>query len=400
MNYLVAADDCFLDRPGGMGRVAWDIAQLMRERGHLVGMVCMNHDPARFPNGLSEQNGVRIVRYQRPDLPAWHPGRMSACIEAASKAVWEHFSETSWHLVHMHTAFTGGGVFQVLGRNPRYVYTMHSPIVLENEINWAQQGIVGRIKAWMGLGKLKAAEHKVLDPATDIQTLSNFTKVQVDHFHKMGHKVRVIPHWRRPELRREMDKAEARRRLGWPLDEKILFTVRIHGPRYGIDVAIRAAAPLIQDKRCWFAIGGDGPLRPTLENLAKELGVAERTRFTGRLSDADLALAYQAADLFVLPTLSLECFGLITIEAMSFGCPVIGTDAGATPEILDKYCPGLVVPAGNVEALREKLGAYFAGRLQTPDEAATVAFIEKNYGRDVIVPKLIDLLEVQTGRRR
>ena len=70
-----------------------------------------------------------------------------------------------------------------------------------------------------------------------------------------------------------------------------------------------------------FYIGGDGELRPSLERLSAELGATEKIRFTGRLSDEDLLLAYQAADLFVLPTLALECFGLISIEAMSFGCP-------------------------------------------------------------------------------
>ena len=92
---------------------------------------------------------------------------------------------------------------------------------------------------------------------------------------------------------REISKKEARQRLGWPESDRILFTVRGLGPRYGIDVAIQAVAPLAAEGRCRFYIGGDGPLRQSFEQLATDLGVADRVCFMGRISDEHLALAYQ-----------------------------------------------------------------------------------------------------------
>ncbi len=169
--------------------------------------------------------------------------------------------------------------------------------------------------------------------------------------------------------------------------------MRIHGPRYGLDVAIKAIGPLTKSHGCRFYIGGDGPLRPTLEALARELGVSDRVRFMGRLSDPDLKLAYQAADLFVLPTLALECFGLITVEAMSFGVPVIGTDAGATPEILEPLLPNYIVPAGDVATLAERVRSFLDGKLVTPDEQTIIDHIESRFSRDVVAPRLVEMLE-------
>ena len=208
--------------------------------------------------------------------------------------------------------------------------------------------------------------------------------------------MKVIPYWRRAELVRTMSKAEARKRLGWPQDEKILFTVRQHGPRYGIDVAIRAVAPLAVQKSLHILCGRRRRVATALERLAADLGASERIRFTGRLSDEDLLLAYQAADLFVLPTLALECFGLISIEAMSFGCPVIATHAGAIPEVLYPILPNCLVPPGDVAALHDKIAAFLEGRLEVPSAEELMTYVDQNYDREVVVPRLMQLLESST----
>ena len=63
MKYLVAVDNCFLDAPGGMGRVAWDIAILMRERGHEVAMIAARQRPGKDAPAIDTQGEMSIVRY-------------------------------------------------------------------------------------------------------------------------------------------------------------------------------------------------------------------------------------------------------------------------------------------------------------------------------------------------
>lgn len=203
----------------------------------------------------------------------------------------------------------------------------------------------------------------------------------------------MIPHWLRPEFQRKHSKSEARRLLGWPAEEKVLFTVRRHGARYGLDTALNAIAPLAARGRCRFVVAGDGPLRAALERQAQELGASQRVTFPGRLSDEDLCLAYEAADLFVLPTAALECFGLIILEAFSFGCPVLSTDVGAIPETMMPIMPDFVVPARSVEALATKVEQFLDGRLVPPSGEALVRYVNDGYAREKIAPELTRLLE-------
>ncbi len=393
MNYLVAVDFCFLDVPGGAERVAWDIARAARDQGWNVAMLCLKPSLGELPDGPTLQEGITIVRYEKPKLTKWHPRRMHHQIEAAAAAFGQWLRETRWDVVHIHSPFTGAGVLRAAGSTVRCAYTVHSPIVLEQQINWAAQGWPGKVKLVLGLPILKSLERKLLTRSAAIHTLSEFTRCELNNFHGLGDRVTVIPHWCRNGFRRVRTRMEARRRLGWPVDQAIFFTLRRLEERYGIDTAIRAMAPLAPTHEWFFYVGGDGPLRPKLESLALELGLSDRVRFTGRLTDEELTLAYQAADAFLLPTNSLECFGLIILEALACGCPVISTDAGAIPEIMKAILPDFIVPAGDPVALREKIRDFLEHKLQPPPAEELTAFALSKYGKPEIVPRLLGLLQ-------
>jgi glycosyltransferase involved in cell wall biosynthesis len=85
-----------------------------------------------------------------------------------------------------------------------------------------------------------------------------------------------------------------------------------------------------------LVIGGEGPLEPALKEQAARCGVEEFVRFAGYIPDQDLPAYYQMADLFILPTTELEGFGLVTVEALASGLPVLATPVGGTREILSK----------------------------------------------------------------
>jgi len=394
MNYLVAVDFSFLDFPGGAARVSWDIALAARDEGWSVSLLCLNPNPRKYIDGVYEDDGIKIVRYTKPTIADWNPARMFRQIDAATIGFRKWIGAENWDLVHMHSPFTGMGVMNAARDSTRYVYTVHSPIVREQQINWATQGLVGKVKLLFGLTMLKNLEKVILLRSSAVHALSEFTRNEVQYYHRMGDRVTVIPHWARDEFRRKLTKEEARRKLGWPANSTIFFTVRQHRVRYGIDIAIRALARLKSDHRWMFYIGGDGPLRQNLERLAVESGVGERVNFMGILSDETLSLAYQAADAFILPTLSLECFGLIVLEALAFGCPVIGTDAGAIPEILQPIAPDFIVPAGNVEALQNKIVSFLNGQLKFVSQSCLQKHIDSKFHQKAITKRLIELLSL------
>ncbi len=140
-----------------------------------------------------------------------------------------------------------------------------------------------------------------------------------------------------------------RDRLG--LTGRVVLTVARLVPHKGIDLALRA---LPEDAS--YLVVGDGPDRGRLEALAQQLGVAGRVRFAGRLSDDDLAAAYGLADAFVLPSRDLgdggvEGFGIVLLEAASFGVPVVAAESGGIADAVIDGTTGLLVRPGDVDGL-------------------------------------------------
>jgi glycosyltransferase involved in cell wall biosynthesis len=190
----------------------------------------------------------------------------------------------------------------------------------------------------------------------------------------------------------------ARQSLNWPPQAKILFTVRRLAPRMGLDILIKAAAPLLaahSDLR--LAIAGKGELAEALRGLAASLGVADRVWFLGTIDDERLQRCYEASDLFVLPTKALECFGLIILEALSFGLPVVASDVAAIPETLRPILPDFMVPAGDPGALRKKLEDWMTGKLVPPDANTLRDFVRRHYSESLVAPKLLNYLDLSHG---
>jgi len=142
----------------------------------------------------------------------------------------------------------------------------------------------------------------------------------------------------------------ARMRLGLDPQQRLLVTVRRAEPRMGIDQLLRAVRILASDKVSLAVVGG-GLLTDEFKRLSSELGIDGRVRFVGRVPEEELPDWYRAADLFVLPTVAYEGFGMVTVEALASGVPVVGTPAGATPELLEPLDPRLVAGGSDPDSL-------------------------------------------------
>lgn len=399
MNYLCAVDSYFHDYPGGTAKVALDIALLMREYGHHVTMICKAENGQQEASTAIESEGIRVLRYKKTNFNNWSPFYVQNQIKTVKKAVHKFLPNIKWDIIHIHSLFTGAGVMETLGDTPRYLYTVHSPVVTEQKINWAHQGLIGKLKLLFGLRILKRLENTILHKASAIHVLSKFTKAQIQYFHGLADKSTIIPHWIQPEYIRTHKKAEARALLGWPQNIPVLFTIRNHIPRTGLDIAIDAITPLTIQKRCIFVVAGDGPMRTMLQQRAIKAGAGPaQVAFTGHLPNKKLMLAYQAADLFVLPTIELECFGLIILEALAMGCPIVATNVAAIRELLEPILPNFIVPANNVTAMRTKLQDYLNGKLVVPNQATLINYIQSRYAKKVISQKMIDLMTKLTGK--
>ena len=108
----------------------------------------------------------------------------------------------------------------------------------------------------------------------------------------------------------------------------------------------------------WIArFAGDGPERSELEKRLGALGLSERVHLTGELAPDALSAALTASDLVVVPSLAPESFGLIGVEAMAHGRPVVAYDGGGAEEWLDDGITGALVPHGDVEWLARTISS-------------------------------------------
>jgi glycosyltransferase involved in cell wall biosynthesis len=119
--------------------------------------------------------------------------------------------------------------------------------------------------------------------------------------------------------------------------------------RKGLGDLIRAMA-LLERGRFRLEIAGGGSDEMVLRDLAAKLGLAEEVRFLGPLPRAEVARRYRAADMFTLPS-TAEAFGNVFAEALASGLPIVGSAIGGIPDLVEHGTNGLLVQAGNIEAL-------------------------------------------------
>jgi glycosyltransferase involved in cell wall biosynthesis len=251
----------------------------------------------------------------------------------------------------------------------------------------------------------KSTEQKVLKRSDQILVLSEYTREKLEQTYGLTHsKVSVIPGGVDLErFRPSTDKAQIRARIGFPENKFILFTVRNLVPRMGLENLISAFEIVQNDRRdVLLVIGGEGPLEPGLKEQVRQCGVEDFVRFAGYIPDEDLPSYYQMADLFILPTTELEGFGLVTVEALASGLPVLGTPVGGTKEILVKLGPDYLfddsAPQSIAKGILKALNGWATNKTAYESIAqACREAAEQHYSWDNHVSKLEDLFYSMLG---
>ena len=146
-----------------------------------------------------------------------------------------------------------------------------------------------------------------------------------------------------------------------------------------------------------LTIVGDGPDRGNLETLARDIGVSDSVRFTGEVETDRVPEILWDHDIFVLPSIVTETgetegLGTVLLEAMSAGLPVIGTDVGGIPDIIEDEKNGLLVPERSPEAIRDAV-LSLAGdeRLRVKLTSAATSDVRERFSWGVIAKKFDSL---------
>ncbi|WP_114905730.1 D-inositol-3-phosphate glycosyltransferase [Ornithinimicrobium murale] len=256
-------------------------------------------------------------------------------------------------------AFAAGVMRTAAGRPEQWYDVVHSHYWLSGQVGWltADRWNVPLVHTMHTMARVKNAqlaegdsaeppgreigEAQVVEAANVlVANTEEESRQLVGLYDAEPAKVHVVPPGVDLAVFRPGDQAAAREAIGVPADAHlVLFVGRIQ-PLKAPDVLIRAAAELIRRdpiRREKLVIGvlggpsGSGLERPqALQELAAELGLADRVRFVPPVSRAELAQWYRAADLVTVPSYN-ESFGLVAVEALASGTPVVAAAVGGLP---------------------------------------------------------------------
>ncbi len=318
---------------GGIENHLQLLAEGQARRGHTVTALVTLPDGKRTTD--TRENGVRVIRARRLTTVASTPLSASLALQRLREKP---------DIVHLHFPYPVGEMSQwALGRATPFVVTYHSDVVRQASI----------------LKFYKPLMMRALDDA-DAIIIGSPPMHQSAYLADFQAKLHLIPYGialsrfgTRPtdsemaRIRYRYLGAQAAATDPLPL---LLFVGRL---RYykGLDTLI-AALPRI---RARLVVAGSGPMRAEWEELATQLRVSDRVMWLGDVPDDDLSAIYHLADLFVLPASHpSEAFGLVQVEAMASGLPVVCTELGTGTTYVNRDGEtGLVVPPRDPAALAD-----------------------------------------------
>jgi glycosyltransferase involved in cell wall biosynthesis len=250
------------------------------------------------------------------------------------------------------------------------------PFVVHFHGPWALEGrAAGLSRATLLVREIE--ERAVYARAQRIVVLSRaFGDILVASYGVPERKIRIVPGGvDLQRFRAGGTRADARRQLRWPVDRPTVATVRRLAPTKGIENLIAAVARVrerIPD--VFVAIAGTGRLAAQFQDQVRDAGLGDAIHFAGFVSDDDLPLIYRAADLFVVPTVAFEGFGLVVLESLACGTPALVTPVSGLPEVVRDLDPGLILRSTAPNDIADGIVGALSGATPLPDEAACIAY--------------------------
>ena len=363
---------------GGMNVYVRQLSRELGQRGFLVDVFTRRQD-ASTPEVIKDGENVRVVHLEAGPRRPVDKGRLHQYLD--------QFEE---NLIRFASARAGGRLAAAGEHGPTYDllhshYWLSGRVALRLQERWGLPHVtmfhtLGEVKNRARVTEHEAplrirVEHRLAGKADRIVCASQHEKHLLARLYDADpERIAVVPCGVDLDLFRPQDKEAARRALG-PLlagDERIILFVGRIEPLKGIDILINAAAQLGEESDFHVLIvGGDRRSRQQvshLQELASDLGIGERVCFLGAVDHEQLPLYYNAADVCVVPSF-YESFGLVALEAMACGTPVVASRVGGltgtvrdgeTGYLISWRCPEpfaerLELLLGN-EALRRRFG--------------------------------------------
>ena len=357
---------------GGQGVYVKNLSRALRDLGHAVDVVAGPPDP-----GLAD--GVRLIAL--PCLDLYHPSdpfRMPSARELSDPVnllewigvstmgfpepftfglrAWRYLKPRlpGYDVLHDNQSLSYG--IWALSRRAPTVATIHHPITVDRR--WAvraETSIWRKLQQWRWYSCI-GMQKRVVKRLGSLVTVSESARRDISReFGIPAGRLRVVPNGIDTDVFRPLPGIA--REPG-----RIIATNSADTPLKGLAHLLAAVAEISRSRNHFkLVVIGEPKKNGAVERLVRELGIAPRVEFTGRIDAAELVRHYARAAAAVIPSL-YEGFGLPAGEAMACGVPVISTTGGALPEVVGDA--GLLVPPADPAAL----AAAIRRILDHPDE--------------------------------
>ena len=267
---------------------------------------------------------------------------------------------------------------------------VRSPVVVHFHGPWAFEG-QAEGNRWLRAQIKKNVEKLVYGQAKQFIVLSSaFKKILISKYDIPASIISIVPGGvELDRLNCSLQPQQARHQIGWESGRPTILAVRRLAKRMGLEQLIMAVSQVRKHHPdVLLKIAGKGNQFETLHGLIDSLDLKQNVELLGYVDDAVLPVCYQAADFSIVPSQSLEGFGLICLESLATGTPVLGTPVGGIPEVLRPLNAQMVLDGNQTRDLAQGIKEVLAGDRVLPQSQQCRQYVEKNYSWQTVSKQL------------
>lgn len=353
--------------PGGIGRVAYEIA-IRQAQNHQVEVFTPLYKDVQLADGVTNLTVNYIAS-------PWQVGKAQIVPSIVSKL-------KDFDIVHLHYPWFGAHEFlHALNNKTKLVITYHMEA---KSSGWKQ--IFFNIDQWLFARRLARRADCLL-----VATEDYLQNVAQPHFGQ-ANKWQVLPFGVDSSYSFQPPLVELRKKLLLNNTDRVLIFVGVLDKAHefkGLSVLLQALK-MVNTSGLKLVVVGEGDMKQFYIKMASDLGIQDLVKFVGYVPEVDLPSYYNLAETLVFPSVSVaEAFGLVALQAMASGLPVIASDLPGVRQVVQNNISGLLVKPNNINDLAAAINKLLA----EPDLVKKMGSqgrqdVLKNYQWDGIVNKL------------